>query len=282
VTRPFRLVDVFGTDPLTGNPLAVIADAAGLSDAEMQRMANWLDFAETSFLLPPEDPAADYRVRIFTRDRELPFAGHPTLGSAHAWLEAGGLPRQEGVIVQECGVGLVTIRRTGDRLAFAAPPLLRGGGPREDDIARAAALLRIDRAAIVDAAWADNGPGWLAVMLDSAESVLAVEPAAPPTGSARLNVGVVGPHPAGSEAAFELRAIITSGEGSVLEDPVTGSLNASVGQWLFASGRASGSYVAAQGTRLGRTGRIHVSQDGTGQVWVAGRTRTLFAGSHTG
>lgn len=278
MTRPFRLVDVFGTAPLTGNPLAVIADAGGLSGEEMQRMANWLDFAETTFLLPPDDAAADYRVRIFTRERELPFAGHPTLGSAHAWLEAGGQPKQDGVVVQECAVGLVTIRRDGDRLSFAAPPLLRAGTPSETELARVAALLRIERDAIVDAAWADNGPGWLAVMLESADAVLAVEPASPPAGSDRLNVGVVGPHRPGSGVAFELRAIISPGHGSLLEDPVTGSLNASVGQWLFASGRAHGSYVAAQGTRLGRSGRIHVSQDDAGQVWVAGATRTLFDG----
>ncbi len=279
MTRPFRLVDVFGTDPLTGNPLGVIADADGLTGEAMQRIANWLDFAETTFLLPPEDAAADYRVRIFTRERELPFAGHPTLGSAHAWLEAGGRPKREGAIVQECGVGLVTIRRDGDRLAFAAPPLLRAGTPDEDELARVAALLRIDRAAILDAAWADNGPGWLAVMLASAEAVLAIDAVAPPPGSARLNVGVVGPHRPGGDAAFEVRAIIAPGHGGLLEDPVTGSLNASVGQWLFASGRAHGRYVAAQGTRLGRSGRIHVSQDAEGQVWVAGATTTLFEGA---
>ena len=278
MTRPFRLVDVFGFDPLTGNPLAVIADAEGLSGEDMQRMANWLDFAETTFLLPPVEAGADYRVRIFTRERELPFAGHPTLGSAHAWLEAGGQPKQDGVVVQQCGVGLVTIRRDGDRLSFAAPPLLRSGAPDEADLMRAANLLRIPRDAIVDASWADNGPGWLAVMLESADAVLAVEPDCPPRGSERLNVGVVGPHRPGRDAAFELRAIISPGHGSLLEDPVTGSLNASVGQWLFASGRAGGSYVAAQGTRLGRSGRIHVSQDDTGQVWVAGMTRTLFSG----
>ncbi|MEK9209629.1 PhzF family phenazine biosynthesis protein [Sphingomonas sp. 2378] len=277
MTRPFSLVDVFGTDPLTGNPLAVIADAEGLSSEDMQRMANWLDFAETTFLLPPNDMGADYRVRIFTRERELPFAGHPTLGSAHAWLEAGGQPKQDGMVVQQCGVGLVTIRRDGDRLSFAAPPLLRGGTPDEADLIRAADLLQIDRQAIVDANWADNGPSWLAVMLESADAVLAVEPACPP-GSERLNVGVVGPHRSDSDVAFEIRAIISPGQGSLLEDPVTGSLNASVGQWLFASGRASDSYVAAQGTRLGRSGRIHVSRDDSGQVWVAGATRTLFSG----
>ncbi len=279
MTRPFRLVDVFGTTPLTGNPLAVISDADGLSGDEMQRMANWLDFAETTFLLPPTDAAADYRVRIFSRERELPFAGHPTLGSAHAWLEAGGEPKHDGVIVQECGVGLVTIRRDADRLSFAAPPLVRDGRPSEADLTRVAELLRIDAREIVDAAWADNGPGWVAVMLESSDAVLAVNAAPFGAGSERLNVGVVGPHRPGSDTAFELRAIISPGHGGLIEDPVTGSLNASVGQWLFASGRASGSYVAAQGTRLGRTGRIHVSQDDTGQVWVAGATRTLFSGS---
>jgi PhzF family phenazine biosynthesis protein len=277
VTRPFRLVDVFGTDPLTGNPLAVIADAEGLSSEEMQAIAGWLNFSETTFLLPPTDPAADYRVRIFTMAHELPFAGHPTLGSAHAWLEAGGQPKQDGVIVQECGVGLVTIRRDDDQLAFAAPPLLRSGAPTDAEIVEVATLLRIDRTAIVDAAWADNGPGWIAVLLESAEAVLAVDPAR--HHHEHIDIGIVGPHAPGSEVAFELRAIFSDAHGGLIEDPVTGSLNASVGQWLFASGRATGSYVAAQGTRLGRTGRIHVSQDDTGQVWVAGATRTLFSGS---
>ena len=276
MTRPFRLVDVFGTGAFTGNPLAVIADADGLSGEEMQAIAAWLNFSETTFLLQPRDPAADYRVRIFTMAHELPFAGHPTLGSAHAWLEAGGRPKTDGTIVQECGVGLVAIRRGADRLAFAAPPLVRGGTPSEAEIDAVAAILRLDRAAIVDAAWVDNGPGWIAVMLDSADAVLAVEPVRHHPD--HVDIGIVGPHPAGSEAAFELRAIFSDAHGGLIEDPVTGSLNASVGQWLFASGRASGGYVAAQGTRLGRTGRGHVTQDGAGQVWVAGETRTLFVG----
>ncbi|VXC61414.1 PhzF family phenazine biosynthesis protein [Sphingomonas sp. 8AM] len=276
MTRPFHLVDVFGTDPLTGNPLAVIADAEGLDTAGMQAIAGWLNFSETTFLLPPTDPAADYRVRIFTMAHELPFAGHPTLGSAHAWLEAGGRPRRDGVIVQECGVGRVTIRRDADRLAFAAPPLLRGGTPSEAEIAAVAAVLRIERAAIIDAAWADNGPGWIAVMLESAEAVLAVEPARHHPG--RIDIGIVGAHAPGGSVAFELRALFTDAHGGLIEDPVTGSLNASVGQWLFATGRASGSYVAAQGTRLGRSGRIHIRQDGDGQTWVGGATRTLFTG----
>ncbi|WP_028967123.1 PhzF family phenazine biosynthesis protein [Sphingomonas phyllosphaerae] len=276
MTRPFCLVDVFGTAPFTGNPLAVIADAGELTTEEMQAIASWLNFSETTFMLPPSDPAAHYRVRIFTMSHELPFAGHPTLGSAHVWLEAGGQPKQDGVIVQECGVGLVTIRRDGDRLAFAAPTLLRGGTPTEAEVAEVAELLRIDRATIVDAACADNGPGWIAVMLESADAVLAVDPAR--HYARHIDVGVVGPHAADSEVAFELRALFTDGRGGLIEDPVTGSLNASVGQWLFASGRARGSYVAAQGTRLGRSGRIHVSQDDSGQVWVAGATRTLFSG----
>ncbi|MEI5687017.1 MULTISPECIES: PhzF family phenazine biosynthesis protein [Sphingomonas] len=276
MSRPFRLVDVFGTEPLTGNPLAVVTDAEGLTTDAMQAIAAWLNFSETAFLLPPTDPAADYRVRIFTMAQELPFAGHPTLGSAHAWLEAGGEPKRDGVIVQQCGVGPVTLRRDGDRLAFAAPPLLRGGRPDEADIARVAGLLRIDRTAIVDAAWADNGPGWIAVMLESAAAVLAVEPVR--HHPEPVDIGIVGPHPPGAAVAFELRGLFTDAHGGLIEDPVTGSLNASVGQWLFASGRARGSYVAAQGTRLGRTGRIHVSQDEAGQVWVAGATRTLFSG----
>ncbi|AIT05232.1 phenazine biosynthesis protein PhzF [Sphingomonas taxi] len=280
MTRPFRLVDVFGTGAFTGNPLAVIADADGLSGEEMQAIAAWLNFSETTFLLPPGDPAADYRVRIFTMAHELPFAGHPTLGSAHAWLEAGGRPKTEGTIVQECGVGLVAIRRGADRLAFAAPPLVRGGAPSEAEIDAVAAILRLDRAAIVDAAWVDNGPGWIAVMLDSADAVLAVEPVR--HHPSHVDIGIVGPHAAGGEAAFELRAIFSDAHGGLIEDPVTGSLNASVGQWLFASGRASGGYVAAQGTRLGRTGRVHVTQDGAGQVWVAGETRTLFVGESGG
>ncbi|GGE94819.1 PhzF family phenazine biosynthesis protein [Sphingomonas prati] len=276
MTRSFHLVDVFGTDRFTGNPLAVVADAEGLSTEEMQTITRWLNLSETAFLLPPTEAGADYRVRIFTLAHELPFAGHPTLGSAHAWLEAGGKPRQDGVVVQECAAGLIPIRRDGDRLAFAAPPLLRGGVPSEAEIAEVATVLRIEPNAIVDAAWVDNGPGWIAVMLASADAVLALEPARHHDG--QIDIGIVGPHAPGGETAFELRAIFSDAYGALIEDPVTGSLNASVGQWLFASDRATGAYVAAQGTRLGRTGRIHVEQDGAGQVWVGGATRTLFSG----
>lgn len=274
--RPFKLVDVFGTDPFTGNPLAVVADAEGLDTEAMQRITRWLNLSETSFLLPPTVPEADYRVRIFTLSHELPFAGHPTLGTCHAWLEAGGKPKRAGTIVQECGAGLVAIRQEGERLAFAAPPLIRGGAPSEAEIAEVAAVLRIDRKAIVDAQWADNGPGWIAVLLASAEAVLAIEPVG--HYDRHIDIGLVGPHAPGGEAAFELRALFSGPGGGMIEDPVTGSLNASVGQWLFDSGRVTAPYVVAQGTRLGRTGRVQVSRDAGGQVWVGGRTLTLVSG----
>jgi PhzF family phenazine biosynthesis protein len=276
MTRPFKLVDVFGVDPFTGNPLAVISDAEDLTTDEMQRIARWLNLSETTFLLPPVQGEADYRVRIFTLAHELPFAGHPTLGTCHAWLEAGGRPKREGVVVQECGAGLIEVRQGERGLAFAAPQLIRDGTPTEAEIAQVVEALRIERDAIVDARWVDNGPGWIAVLLASAEAVLAVEPVG--SWPERLDIGIVGPHPAGSEAAFELRAIFSGSGETLIEDPVTGSLNASVGQWLFASGRAQGAYIAAQGTRLGRTGRVEVMQDADGQVWVGGRTQTLFSG----
>ena len=275
MTRPFKLVDVFGIEPFTGNPLAVVANGEDLTTEEMQRITRWLNLSETTFLLPPTHADADYRVRIFTLAHELPFAGHPTLGTCHAWLEAGGKPKREGMVVQECGAGLIEIRQ-GEALAFAAPPLIRSGEPSEAEIAEIVAVLRIERDAIVAAQWVDNGPGWIAVLLESAEAVLAVEPVR--HHAARIDIGIVGPHAPGSEAAFELRAIFSGPGGGMIEDPVTGSLNASVGQWLFASGRASGHYVAAQGTKLGRTGRVDVAQDETGQVWIGGRTLTLFSG----
>ena len=273
--HPFKLVDVFGTDPFTGNPVAVIGNAENFTSEEMQRITRWLNLSESTFLLPPTSPDADYRVRIFTLARELPFAGHPTLGTCHAWLEASGQPKKEGIVIQECGAGLITIRNDGHELSFAAPPLIRTGNPSEAEIARAAQVLRIDREQIVDEQWVDNGPGWLAVMLSSAEAVLAVEPLR--HFPDRVDIGLVGAHSADSDAAFELRAIFSGQNGELIEDPVTGSLNASVGQWLFSSGRAKVSYVACQGTRLGRSGTVRLAQDPCGQVWVGGRTETLFA-----
>src|SRR6185437_11335697 len=271
--RNFRQVDVFTTEPYRGNPVAVVLGGDGLSDEEMQRFAHWTNLSETTFVLSPSDAGADYRVRIFTPVAELPFAGHPTLGTCHAWLEAGGMPRTEGEIVQECAAGLVSIRRTPDGLGFAAPSLIRSGPVDEDELAHVAETINLDRGAIVAAEWADNGPGWVALLLESAEAVLAVKP--------RLvdhDVGLVGPHSGGADTAFELRAFFPK-DGATIEDPVTGSLNASVAQWLLGTGQASAPYVAAQGTALGRAGRVHISTDEDGGVWVAGGTVTCVRGT---
>jgi PhzF family phenazine biosynthesis protein len=273
VQRAFKQVDVFTNRPYAGNPVAVVLDGDGLETAQMQRFAHWTNLSETTFVLEPSNPEADYRVRIFTPVAELPFAGHPTLGTCHAWLEHGGQPAQTDVIVQECGAGLVRVRRTANGLAFAAPPLLREGPVDEIQIEHIASVLRIDRSEILDAAWADNGPGWVAVLLRDADAVLALKP-----GFVDLDVGVVGAHPEGSPEAFELRAFFPK-DGSTVEDPVTGSLNASVAGWLLATGRATAPYVARQGTALGRAGRIHVSVDGDGAIWVAGGTVTCVDGA---
>ncbi|MBA2253962.1 MAG: PhzF family phenazine biosynthesis protein [Chloroflexi bacterium] len=271
--RPFRQVDVFTTEPYRGNPVAVVHDADGLSTEQMARFANWTNLSETTFLLAPESSDADYRVRIFTPGSELPFAGHPTLGSCHAWLEAGGTPRQADVIVQECGAGLIRIRRTADGLAFAAPPLIRSGAVDEATVARVAKSLGIDRDEVQDAQWADNGPGWVAVLLADAQAVLDLRP-----GIADMDIGVAGPYPPGSPAAFEVRAFFPK-DGATVEDPVTGSLNASLAGWLLSSGRARAPYVASQGTALGRAGRVRVSQDDDGTIWVGGGTITCVRGA---
>ena len=274
--RPFSMVDVFGDGLFAGNPLAVIGDGAGLETDAMQRIAHRLNLSETTFLLPPTDPQADYRVRIFTVDRELPFAGHPTIGSAHTWLELGGRPKTDGLVVQECGAGLVSLRREGERLAFAAPPRTRTGPLSEAELDEVLGVLRIGRGEVVDAQWVSNGPGWVAVLLESADAVLAVKPVS--THDRLIDVGVVGPH-VGGDTDFEIRGFFSAGGGALIEDPVTGSLNASIAQWLFESGRATGSYIAAQGTKLGRRGRVLLHQDDTGQVWVAGSARTLMSGA---
>jgi PhzF family phenazine biosynthesis protein len=272
VPRQFRQVDVFTDTPYLGNPVAVVLGADGLSTEQMQLFARWTNLSETTFVLTPRASAADYWVRIFTPTGELPFAGHPTLGTCHAWLEAGGRPADPGAIGQECEAGLVTIRPGEAGLAFAAPPLVRSG-PVEDAVTeQVARALNIARADIVDIAWADNGPGWVAVLLASAEAVLAIRP-----GMVDLDIGVVGPHPSGSPEAVEVRAF--SPQVTSVEDPVTGSLNASLGQWLLASGRITAPYVASQGTALGRRGRVHVSRDADGQVWVGGGTITCMSGT---
>ena len=271
--RMFTQVDVFTDTPLLGNPLAVVHDAQGLTDAQMAAFARWTNLSETTFLLPPTDPAADYCVRIFTPHRELPFAGHPTLGSCHAWLEAGGVARAADEVVQQCAVGLIRIRRAGARLAFAAPPRLRSGPLEDVLLARIVAALRLRRVDIVDHQWVDNGPGWSAIRLASADAVLALQPDWAALSGIKL--GVVGAHAAGGDAQFEVRALI--GEGPGYEDPVTGSLNASLAQWLIGSGIAPDTYVAAQGARLARAGRVRLERDGD-TVWVGGDSVSCVRG----
>jgi PhzF family phenazine biosynthesis protein len=281
--RRFKQVDVFTAEPLRGNPLAVVLDSDGLDTATMQRFTDWTNLSEATFLSPPEHAEADYAVRIFCPGRVLPFAGHPTLGSCHAWLEAGGRPKAEH-IVQECGVGLVKIRRDGARLAFAAPPLKKTGPLDEKEVGVIARGLGVPRADIVAHAWCDNGPNWRGVMLKSAEQVLALKPDSQVL--AGLDVGVVGPRGkvgvvAAQEAAhdtqFEVRAFFHSASG-ITEDPVTGSLNAALAQWLIGAGYAPPRYVAAQGTALGRAGRVFVEKLGS-DIWIGGGSVTVIDGT---
>ncbi|UVI37979.1 PhzF family phenazine biosynthesis protein [Brevibacterium spongiae] len=311
-SRRFAQVDVFSAVPFRGNPVAVILDADDLDDAQMAQIANWTNLSETTFILSPTDPAADYRLRIFTPHRELPFAGHPTLGSAAAWLDAGGTPKQNDRIVQECGAGLVDIRRGGPTtaptgssesptsessadaptgstgtLAFAAPERIRAGELDESYVAEIATALGVDRGDILDHQWADNGPGWAAVRLASAEQVLALTPDFSAIPDAKL--GVLGAHPDASEHEYEIRAFVP-GVG-VAEDPVTGSLNASVAQWLIGAGLAPDSYTATQGTALGRAGVISISAEAANpgadpdaagadpDIWVGGATTVCFRGT---
>lgn len=274
--RRFSQLDVFSSAAFSGNPLAVVVDADGLSTEEMHRFARWADLSESSFLLAPTVPEADYRVRIFTVPKELPFAGHPTLGSCQAWLNAGGRPKTPGTIIQECGAGLIEIRQDGDKLAFAAPSVTRSGPVEEAYVETLAGILGLERAEIVDAQWGDNGPGWVILLLKSAERVLSV--AKPSDPIFELDVGLVGPYPKDSECAFEVRAFFADGTGAVVEDPVTGSLNASIAQWLLASGRAQAPYVASQGTAMGRRGRVSVSEDGQGRIWVGGASVAAIEG----
>jgi PhzF family phenazine biosynthesis protein len=273
--RPFLIVDVFTAEAYAGNPLAVVLDGDGLTTEEMQRFAHWMNLSETSYLLPPTNAAADYRVRIFTPMLELPFAGHPTLGSCHAWLTSGGQPAQPDQVVQECGAGLITLRQGSGRLAFAAPPLLRSGVVDEALVVRVAGILGINRDDVVEAQWVDNGPGWVAVRLADADAVLAIRPGF----VEELGIGVVGMYPPGSPFAYEVRGFFPK-NGVTTEDPVTGSLNASLAQWLLRSGRVRAPYVASQGTALGRAGRVHITWDGDdGDVWVGGSTVTCVSGT---
>ena len=270
--RRFVQVDVFGENPYRGNPLAVVVDAEGLTTSGMQTFAKWTNLSETTFLLPPTHALADYRVRIFTPTEELPFAGHPTLGSAHAWLTNGGVPKDGNTIVQECKVGLVNVRRDDNSLSFAAPPLLKSGPVDDALIREAAESLGISRKAIIDAAWIDNGPGWMGILLASADEVLAIQPK-----PMKLTLGVAGAHVAESRFAYEVRAFYSS-NGITLEDPVTGSLNASLAQWLISSGRFNAPYLASQGTAIGYAGVVKVDVDDLDVVWIGGNVATCISG----
>ena len=260
---------------MKGNPLAVVIDGDGLTDSEMQQFANWTNLSETTFLFPPQHPGADYQVRIFTTSRELPFAGHPTLGSCAVWLGHGGVPAVEGQVVQECGIGLVTLSVTGDRSAFAAPPLIRSGPVEHDMVASLAKALRIDETEIVDSQWIDNGPGWVGLLLADAASVLAVEP--DPGAMFDLKIGIAGLATGGAGHALEVRAFFSDG-ASFAEDPVTGSLNASLAQWLLGNATLTSPYIAHQGTALGRAGQVHV-HEADGEVWIGGDVVTCIRGS---
>ncbi len=301
-TRPFKQVDVFTDRPYFGNPLAVVLDGSGLDDAAMQRFAQWTNLSETTFVLPPEDPAADYQVRIFTPGGELPFAGHPTLGTCHAWLQAGGQPKRSEYIVQQSRIGLVQVRRDGERLAFAAPPLKRSA-PSPVVLAQIAAALNLKAQQITAAQLLDNGPVWLGLLLDKADTVLQIEPDHLALKNIGIKVGVVGPclappapalitrsnresrafagAAAVADAApdFEVRAF--AAPLGINEDPVTGSLNASLAQWLIAEGHAPESYLATQGACLGRNGQVFITRDQVGQVWVGGESVTCIEGSVT-
>jgi PhzF family phenazine biosynthesis protein len=270
----FSQVDVFSSDAFRGNPVAVVNDADGIDDETMASFANWTNLSETTFLLPPTKPGADYRLRIFTVSGELPFAGHPTLGSCRAWLEAGGVPAAGDVIVQECGAGLVPIRRDGDRLAFAAPGFLRSGPLDDATLAQAVGALGLSDHDVLHSAWIDNGPGWLGLVLRDAATVLALRPDFAAMGD--LDIGVIGVHPEGGEADYEVRAFVP-GRG-INEDPVTGSLNAGFGVWLIGAGLAPAAYTVAQGTALGRTGRVDVRAEGD-DVWVGGATSPRITGT---
>jgi PhzF family phenazine biosynthesis protein len=271
MNNDFQLVDVFGDRPFTGNPLAVL-DGAGLDTEQMQQIARWMNLSETCFLLPPTTDAADYRVRIFTLERELPFAGHPTLGTCHAWAERTGSDKSK--VVQECGAGPVKVERRSGRWAFEAPPLVRSGPVDEALVEEVAGFLKVDRSRIVAAEWVDNGPGWLGILFASAEEVLALEPVT--SYSRRVDIGVIGPFERG-DLRFELRTFFSNHVGAIVEDPVTGSFQASAAQWMIGSGRAKPPYVTAQGTKLRRRGRAYVEQEGS-SIWIGGDTQTLCSG----
>lgn len=276
--RPYRQVDVFTAQACMGNPVGVVMDASGWDTAMMQRFTDWTNLSECTFVLPPtpqgQESGADYQVRIFCPGRELPFAGHPTLGTCHAWLEMGGQPRAADV-VQECGVGLVRVRRQNGRLAFAAPPLRRQGPLSEQDLARLVHGLGLQPHEVIAHSWCDNGPAWRGLLLQDANRVRKVQP--DPIALKDWEVGLIAPQDADGDTAFEVRAFFP-GHGGLAEDPVTGSLNAAMAQWLISTGRAPQRYTAAQGSCMGRAGRVYIEQDATQTVWVGGDTVTCIRG----
>lgn len=279
---PFFQVDVFSERLGDGNPLAVVVGADALPERTFQRFSNWTNLSETTFLLPPTGAGraagADYRVRIFTPSGELPFAGHPTLGSCHAWLASGGQPSTEGRIVQECGLGLVEIRQSGGRLAFAAPPVLQST-PAPDLLALVSRALGLRAQQIVAARHLDNGPRWLSLLLDSRDTVLQLHPDHARLKELGQDVGVAHLSVDG-DANVAPQAVVRAFAPSlgIMEDPVTGSLNASLAQWLIGEGLAPKRYAVAQGECLGRSGRVHIEQDAEGQVWVGGQCLTAIEG----
>lgn len=276
--RPFKQVDVFTPVALRGNPLAVVLDGAALSDEEMQRFAAWTNLSETTFLLPPTRDDADYRVRIFTPGGELPFAGHPTLGSCHSWLQAGGKPRRSDLIVQECKQGLVSLRRDGERLAFAAPASKRAS-PSPAVLAQVAGAIGLKASQIIAAQSLDNGPVWLSLLIDDPQTVLALQPDHAALRASGQKVGVAARYRGVREGELMLEVRAFADPVGIPEDPVTGSLNASLAQWLIDEGHMPALYIAAQGACLGRAGRVHVSRDDHGQVWIGGQTVTCIDGT---
>lgn len=274
-SRAFAQVDVFSPTPYLGNPVAVILDGEGLDGETMQRVARWTNLSETTFLLPPTNPEADYRVRIFTPGGELPFAGHPTLGSAHAWLKAGGVPNCDDVVVQECTAGLIQVKRGDGILSFAAPATQRTGDLESEYLAEIVAAFGISEDQVLSHQWVDNGPGLGVIRLATAQEVLDLEPDLSQIPTAMI--GAIGAYPEGSEHAYEMRTFAPA--AGIAEDPVCGSMNASVGLWLTGTGEMPGSYRVSQGTRLGRAGDISITADDDGTVWVGGATTTCFRGT---
>jgi len=277
MTYRYSQVDVFSSDPCLGNPVAVVLDAQGLDDDALRRFSVWTNLSECTFVLPPTTSSADYRVRIFSMNLEFPFAGHPTLGTARAWLDAGGVPATDGIIVQECEAGLVPIRIEEDLLSFASPPLRRSGLVESELVEQLVDILGANPEHVLDTQWLDNGPGWVGVLMDSAQNVLDLRPDASQH-PGRWDIGVIGAYPEGSERAFEVRAFFTEGTEPLREDPVTGSLNGAAAEWLIATGRASAPYIAGQGSAMGRNGEVFINADHE-HVWVGGRAEVILRGT---